>query len=139
MKLSTHDIYKNEIEEACKKKAEKNIKEEMKKSSKMKCKTVEVWERQEYLENKKVHEARAMFRFRSRMADCKMNYPSEPRFQRDLWMCDNCRSAIDTQSHVMTCPAYRELREGKDINDDNDLAKYLADVLQIRTKLGLRK
>ena len=60
-KLSSHDIYKNEIEEACKKKAEKNIKEEMEKSSKMKCKTEEVWERQEYLENKKVHEARAMF------------------------------------------------------------------------------
>ena len=138
-KISCNDIYKDEIEDACKKKAENDIKEEMKGSSKMKSKIEEGWQRREYLENKKIHEARAMFRFRSKMADCKMNYPNEPRFKKDLWMCDSCRSAIDSQSHVMICPAYKELREGKDINDDGDVANYLAAVLQIRTKLGLRK
>ena len=54
-------------------------------------------------------------------------------------MCDSCQSQIDTQSHVPFCPAYQQLRAGKDMFNTNDLTTYLVKVIQIREKLGFMK
>ena len=51
----------------------------------------------------------------------------------------SCRRSIDTQSHVMICPAYRKLREGKDAGNDKDLVEYLVEVMKIRERMGFRK
>ena len=80
-----------------------------------------------------------MFRSRSMMLECKMNYSSDPKFSKELWLCDSCQKAIDTQSHVMICSAYSKLREGRDVNSDEDVAWYLAEVMKIRSKMGFRK
>ena len=80
-----------------------------------------------------------MFRSRSGMFQCKMNFPNHKKFSKDLWTCDSCRRAIDSQSHVMVCPAYKQLREGKDVNNNEDLVKYLAEVMKIRNKEGFIK
>ena len=107
--------------------------------SKTKEKCNESFEQREYLKNVKVSEARAMFRTRTKMMECKMNYPSDPKFSKDLWLCDSCKRAVDTQSHVMICPAYSSLREGRDINCDEDVAWYMAEVIKIRSSKGFRK
>ena len=111
----------------------------MEKLSKLKDKTGECFEQRDYFRITKINEARAMFRSRSKMLDCKMNYPSDPKFSKDLWLCDSCERAIDQQSHVMICSAYSKLREGRDINCNEDVAGYLAEVMQIRNKMGFRK
>ena len=41
-------------------------------------------------------------------------------------------------SHVLWCPSYVELRKDKDMNDDLDLARYLHDVMMIRSKLNIQ-
>ena len=56
-----------------------------------------------------------------------------------LWMCDSCQSEVDTQTHVLYCPAYKKLREDKDLNSDQDLVKYLAQVLKIREHFGFTR
>ena len=111
----------------------------MQSSSKMKDTLGEDFERKEYLSNKNVKEARTMFAFRSHMYPCKTNYMNEPKLNLDLWVCDSCQSAIDSQSHVMICPSYSSLREGKDIFNNRDVAEYLLKVILIRDKLGFRK
>ena len=111
----------------------------MESSSKSKDLLDEEFERKEYLSNKKVKEARTMFAFRSHMYPCKTNYMNEPKFKQELWKCDSCQSGIDTQSHVMICPSYSSLREGKDIFNNRDVAEYLLKVFLIRDKLGFRK
>ena len=132
--VSRYDINRR-IEEGNK----KEIMEEMKKSSKMKGLADEDFERKPYLEHKNVTEARVKFAQRSAMFPCKTNYMSDPSFREDLFVCDSCESAIDTMSHVMICPAYQQLREGKDVNSDKDVLEYLVAVSRIRSNLGLRR
>ena len=55
------------------------------------------------------------------------------------WLCDSCKTKIDSNSHVTWCVAYRELREGKDLKCDKDLAEYLKKVMLIRDKLNLTR
>ena len=46
---------------------------------------------------------------------------------------------IESQSHILYCEAYAELRIGKDINNDKDLVTYMKNVLLVREKLNLNK
>ena len=80
-----------------------------------------------------------MFRVNSGLFPCKMNFRSDPRYSRELWLCDSCESQVDSMSHVTVCPAYQQLREGKDIGSDKDLVEYMTAVMKIRLKHGLRK
>ena len=71
------------------------------------------------------------------MVDLKMNYYH--KYTEDLWRCDSCCSAIETQSHVLFCPAYAELREGKNLASNIDITDYFKKVLKIREELNLLK
>ena len=69
----------------------------------------------------------------------KFNYKSDPKHSSDLWKCSSCQTSIETQDHVLWCPSYAALREGKDIKNDGDLAEYLKKVLIVRDSLNLTK
>ena len=73
------------------------------------------------------------------MLDVKFNYKNNPIHSAKLWLCDSCETSIDTQSHILWCPSYAKLREGKDIRSDEDLINYLKSVMKIRDKLKLIK
>ena len=68
-----------------------------------------------------------------------MNYMSELKYVKDSWLCDSCQTSIDSMNHVMWCPSYRELRVDRNMDDDNDVARYLHDVMVIRSKLDLQR
>ena len=42
-------------------------------------------------------------------------------------------------SHVLWCPSYSELRLNRNLDEDKDLARYLHEVMLIRTKLNIKK
>ena len=73
------------------------------------------------------------------MINCKFNYKNDPVNSAMLWRCDSCQTSIDTQDHILWCPSYSELREGKDIKKDSDLIEYVKKVLKIRDKLKITK
>jgi hypothetical protein len=79
----------------------------------------------------KLREARTFFRVRSSMIPVKMNMKSNAKFADELWKCDDCMS-MATQSHILWCPAYAPLREGKTLSDDLDLVHYYQAVIKIR-------
>ena len=79
-------------------------------------------------------EARMFFRIRTEMIRCKMNQSSEPVNRATLWKCTAC-GYVDTQSHLIHCPAFKDIREGKDLGSDNDLVDYFTKVLKIREEL----
>ena len=100
----------------------------------------ETFQVRDYISTMLPHDARTMFKYRTSMTEhVKMNYSSDPKYKADLWKCDSCQVAIDTQQHVLWCPSYSELRVGKDLSSDKDLTGYLRDVLLIREKLNLKK
>ena len=81
-----------------------------------------------------------MFSHRSKMMRyTKMNFSHDPRYEKELWVCESCNLAISTQSHVLWCPSYLSLRENKNINNDKELAQYLQAVFKIREKLDQNK
>ena len=54
--------------------------------------------------------------------------------------CEACdTSCAESQVHVMTCPGYSELRVGKDMSRNQDLATYFRDVLLLREKRKSKK
>ena len=137
--ISQNHISKTVINEAVRKSNEEKLLIDMQNYSKLKDKVTGDFERQPYFDNKKVVEARTMFRINSGTFPCKMNMRSDPKYSSELWFCDSCESKIDSMSHVTICPAYQPLREGKNIESDKDLIEYMTAVMKIRTKLRLRK
>ena len=43
--------------------------------------------------------------------------------------------SMDTMTHVLHCPSYITLREGKDLNNEDDVLQYYIKVSKIRDKL----
>ena len=86
---------------------------------------------QDYVKSMSLSKARTMFRIRSRMIDTNINKRSEKKFANELWRCDFCQS-IDSQAHIVWCPAFAPLREGKNLDDNNDLVEYFQSVMKIR-------
>ena len=84
----------------------------------------------------KMEEARMQFRLRTKMFTCKMNQSSEPKNKATLWECTGCGN-VDTQAHILWCPAYQDLRVGKSMENNDDVVEYYKNVLSIREKLDL--
>ena len=73
------------------------------------------------------------------MFKCKMNFMNEPQYKADKWRCDSCEKCIDSHSHFLYCPAYKQLREGECLISDDDIVTYFREVIAIRMKLNLNK
>ena len=91
----------------------------------------------DYLGKMTLDKSRMNFKMRSKMMDVKFNYSA--KHEKELWLCDSCCSSIETQSHLLFCPAYSTLREGKDLLNDDHLIEYVQKVMHIRSKMNLRK
>ena len=111
----------------------------IKKSLKLEIIKKEIFEEKSYITDMKVHDARVNFSLRSRMFNCKMNYLNNPVFKAEMWLCDSCQLCVDSQSHILYCPAYQQLREGKSLSSDQDMVSYFKEILAIRLKLNLNK
>ena len=69
------------------------------------------------------------FSLQSRMYDCKMNFLNNPVFKAEMWQCDSRRSCVDSQSHILYCTAYQQLRVGKFLSSDQNIVSYFKEVL----------
>ena len=93
----------------------------------------------DYFKIFKVEDVRLKFRWRTKMVDTKQNFKNKKEYSHDLWKCDSCASSIETQSHLLWCPAYKNLRENKNLQSDKDLIDYVKKVLEIRQDLKLKR
>jgi hypothetical protein len=124
--------WKNMVRKAIKRRSQKNLQEEVRKYSKLRGKyETEDLLIKSYIKEMNLRQARTMFRVRSSMLDTKMNQKSNPKYAAELWKCDDCLS-MDSQSHILWCPAYAPLREGKNLYDNLDLVDYYQQVMKIR-------
>ena len=89
-----------------------------------------------YLSTFRVHDARLLFKIRSRMVPTvKMNFLRDKDFASSSWVCSGCNIHLDSQAHVMSCESYSHLREGLDLKEDRDLVRFFRDLLDLRNKL----
>ena len=91
-------------------------------------------DQQGYLKSLNLPDARLKFALRSKMTKTvQMNYKGEPKYIKNGWKCQDC-DVLDTQDHVTRCPAYQQLRVGKNLSCDKDLVEYFRKIIQIRDK-----
>ena len=132
----TSTKWKKIVKEAVIKENETLLKKEIMKSKKLKTSEMasENFMIRPYIRELTLSEARTLFKFRSQMTQyIKMNYKNEQRYAKSLWKCDKC-SNIDTQSHILWCPYYKNLRHQKDLKNNKDLCKYLKDIYNDRKR-----
>ena len=132
-------VVKSNINEKCENDLKIKIKNMKKLKSGPMAEESESFSQKQYLSEMTVTDARVNFKLRSQMLDVKYNYSHDPKYTSDLWKCDSCQSAIETQSHILWCPSYSDLRIGKDINNDKDLINYIKSVMKARDNLNLIK
>ena len=108
--------WKMKVDRASRTQAEVEMKEEIERKdySKMKYVKNEEFKMKEYIKMKSIENARTMFRIRSSMVDVKFNYKNDKRYSHELWKCEGCKSAIETQSHIINCPAFANFKGKKD-------------------------
>ena len=96
----------------------------------------EIFEKKDYITAMNISDARTNFRLRSNTTNCKMNRKSDPGYAANLWKCDACGN-LDTQCHIMWCPAFTPLREGLDVDNDKDVVHYFQEVFKIRENMTI--
>ena len=131
--------FKRKVKEACTAANKIAIEHELSKYKKCSAMRNECMKGNSYFSNESIQNSRAIFRFRAELFEAKLNFKNKQIYKQEQYLCDSCESAVDENSHVLFCPSYRELRDGKNLQCDRDLATYLQKVLSIRTKLRLSR
>ena len=90
----------------------------------------EILEEQSYLKEMSMADAQINFRIRSRMIDTMMNQQSDKTNANGLWKCNECGN-VDSQSQIVWCPFFADLRVGKSLQNDVDFVHYFREVLKI--------
>ena len=62
-----------------------------------------------------------------------MNLKHDQPFSNSLLQCRECLNQ-DTESHLLWCPGYLNLREDLDLNINEDLCSYLQAIFTLRCK-----
>ena len=132
--------WKNMVKKAIKQKCEKYFVQKWPDNKKL-IETMkdEKFERKKYVNDMTMNEAQTYFKYRTHMTNVKFNYKNDGKNREELWRCDSCKSAIESQSHILWCPSYRELRAEKNMNNDKDLVNYILKVMEIRERLNIFK
>ena len=125
--------WKKMVKDAIKRKSEINLHTNFQSFSKLRNKNYEEDDlaMKPYIQDMKLREARTFFRIRSSMIPAKMNMKGNQKFAEQLWKCDDSLS-MNSQSHILWCPAYAPLREGKNPSSDLDLVQYYQAVTKFR-------
>ena len=85
----------------------------------------------DYMDLKSLKEVRDTFRMRTQLVEgFRGNFKN--MFKQDSINCEGCGMEVDTQAHAMKCPAYADLRVGKDMSNDRDLVNFFRKVIERR-------
>ena len=128
--------WKTLVKKAVSQANEKEIKEEIIPYKKMKNVNVEEenFECKDYLSNLPLYKSRTLFKHKYSMTEnVKMNYKNDKSFAKSLWKCKECQNQ-DSESHLLWCPGYEDLRDGLDLKENSDLCVYLQKVFILRSK-----
>ena len=92
-----------------------------------------------YMRNLNLGSARLRFKIRTKMTPTvKMNFKSDKKFALQEWKCVGCTdNKSDTQSHIVHCDGYADIRKGKNLEDDQDLVDYFSAVIRRRLQNNL--
>ena len=138
----TQPQWKMKVKKALREANSKDLRTKMLKYEKLKNSELvsEDFGTKSYVKTLSVRDARVIFKKRVSMTQhVKMNYMSDLRYAKSMWLCDSCETSIDSMNHVLWCVSYREIRAGKNLQNDRDLANYLHEVFKIRSNMEVKR
>ena len=137
------DISVASIKEAVMDHHDSELKEKIKKSTKMEnVKEDDFSKVQEYLKGKSIENARMAFKIRCEMVeDIKGNFKSKYKRQggEEALLCQDCDCGeVQTQSHCLVCPQWEDIRTGLELERIEDLVKFFQKLLieRLNSKTG---
>lgn len=86
----------------------------------------------DYFVTNVVEKARMAFQIRTKMLDFKGNYKNDKKYKAEKWQCEACGNEVETQTHVLECPEYHQLREGRNMENLEDQIGYFQEVMKTR-------
>ena len=131
--------FKEMVKKACQYQNDTEIIGCIKTYKKLKAQRDEIEKGNGYFYKETLYNVRMLFKFRVELFEAKRNFGNNQKCKNERFLCDSCENEVDENTHVLFCPSYSTLREGKDLNNDTDLANYLYKVLSIRMKLRLER
>ena len=132
--------FKKKVKDICTKENDKSLKQMISQYKKMKAMRDEIVKGNTYFFKESLRNIRTLFRFRVELFDAKGNFKNKKEVkEKGSLLCESCEKKVDENTHILYCSAYKELREGKSINNDTELCEYLQKVLEIRSKLNLNR
>ena len=132
----TKSKWKNLVKKAIQEANEKEIRQSIEPYKKMKHLNIidDKFECKQYLSTLPLEKARTMFKHKYKMTEnVKMNYKNDQEYSNSLWRCSSC-SNQDTESHLLWCPGFTDMRKGLNLKDDSDLCSYLQKIFSARCK-----
>ena len=88
----------------------------------------------DYLSNLPLSKARTLFKHKYGMTEkVKMNFKGNATYARELWKCNHCKNQ-DSESHLLWCSKYEDMRKDFNLKNDSDLCSYLQKVFKSRSE-----
>ena len=56
------------------------------------------------------------------MAHFKANFKNNKKYEN--LRCDGCNGHTETQLHIFVCPAYTDLRKGRDMKNQDEIVSF---------------
>ena len=125
--------YKNVVGNACREKDEVGMKAGMVGMTKLEGLVNSDCGLKDYMGKKVLKDVRDIFRARTQLLEgIKANHKN--MYKGKDMRCEGCKQDIDTQSHVLVCNTYSDLRVDRDLSDEDDMIGYFRKVLKRRMK-----
>ena len=139
--VNTLDMTKPELrrllKKACERKDEEETRSDMEKMTKMEDVREEDCRLKPYMRELDLQSVRERFQVRITMNKLRANYKMDPRNKSEKWLCVGCESEVESNSHVMECEEYSELRArmGDGLFTDKGMVDYFRDVMEYRRRM----
>ena len=92
----------------------------------------------DYLSNLSLSKARTLFKHKYAMTEkVKMNFKGNASYAKELWKCSHCNNQ-DSESHLLWCTKYEDMRKDLNLGNDSDLCNYLQKVFKSRSEESLK-
>ena len=133
----TKIAYAKEVNKACQHMEDLMMKTETCEMEKMRKIRAEDWGLKDYVKNGSLWSVQKTWEARAYMLHVAGNYSHSRRYEATGWRCQACVSQVrEDQDHLGLCQGYSDLRQGLDLERDDDMVEFFRLVMARRERQG---
>ena len=132
--IDVRKVSKGAIKKVVSEYARKQIKKDVEGVEKLEAVSGDSFDKvQDYFSDRNIYRARTSFRIRSSMVPYVKDHFKNS--YKNNMQCEDCLFGVNlTFNHAKVCPAWEDLRRGKDLDNLKHIAEYFIDIGKIKEK-----